>query len=65
MHKCKSGKHVWTTQADADKCCNGYVRVLVLGGGANQQECGGVSCGRAWIQLPTRTGEPPTPPSMK
>ena len=46
---CKSGKHFWTNPADAEKCCNGYKRVLVLGGGENQQEAGGVMCGRAWV----------------
>ena len=47
---CKSGKHFWTNPADAEKCCNGYKRILVLGGGDNQQESGGVMCGRAWVR---------------
>ena len=46
---CKSGKHFWTSPADAEKCCNGYKRVLVLGGGDNQQVAGGVMCGRVWV----------------
>lgn len=47
-YKCKSGRHAWLNRGDADKCCNGYRRVLVLGGGANQQMCAGVMIGRAW-----------------
>lgn len=50
MFNCKSKKHWWTIRADAEKCCNGYVRVLVLGGGDNQQECAGIFAGRAWIK---------------
>lgn len=75
---CKSGRHFWLNPADADKCCNGYRRILVLGGGDNQQEAGGVMCGRAWVaeSVPTtrlqatgataqrrRTARPPTPNS--
>jgi len=25
---CKSGNHAWTNMADAEKCCNGFVRQL-------------------------------------
>lgn len=28
MPKCKSGNHFWLNQEDADKCCNGFVRIL-------------------------------------
>ena len=63
---CKSGKHFWTNPADAEKCCNGYKRVLVLGGGDNQQEAGGIMCGRAWVaeSLPNTacSGLAPTAP---
>ncbi len=30
MPFCKSGKHYWTDLEDAQKCCNGYVRRLVI-----------------------------------
>jgi len=49
--RCKSGRHEWFNQADADKCCNGFLRILVLGGGDNQQECAGVAVGRAWMAI--------------
>lgn len=29
--KCKLGNHEWIHQEDADKCCNGYKRILVFG----------------------------------
>jgi hypothetical protein len=61
---CKSGKHFWTNPADAEKCCSGCKRGLVLGGGDNQQEAGGIMCGRAWVakSLPNTacTGLAPT-----
>lgn len=28
--KCKSGLREWISKEDADKCCNGYDRVMVL-----------------------------------
>lgn len=28
--KCKSGLHEWFFKEDAEKCCNGYERVMVL-----------------------------------
>ena len=27
---CKSGNHSWLSQADADKCCNGFRRQLLI-----------------------------------
>ena len=30
MVKCKSGLHEWIRQEDAQKCCNGYERVMIL-----------------------------------
>jgi len=27
MPYCKSGRHFWSTDEDASKCCNGYVRL--------------------------------------
>lgn len=50
MHTCKSGRHVWFNKDDADKCCNGYTRILVIGGGSNQQIVGSIRMGRAWIK---------------
>ena len=32
-HQCKSGKYFWTDRVDAEKCCIGYQRILVIGGG--------------------------------
>lgn len=32
MFKCNSGQHVWLRQEDAEKCCSGeWKRVLVIG----------------------------------
>lgn len=31
MYLCKSKNHVWKSKADADKCCNGYERIIVYG----------------------------------
>jgi hypothetical protein len=30
MYTCKNGRHTWFNQDDADKCCNGYARVLAI-----------------------------------
>jgi len=30
MFQCKSGNHWWLGQADAEKCCNGFKRVLIV-----------------------------------
>lgn len=49
---CASGNHYWTRKEDADKCCNGYLRVLVIGGGDNQQAViPGLHVGRAWVKV--------------
>jgi hypothetical protein len=29
-HKCKSGQHTWIFKEDAEKCCNGFRRILVF-----------------------------------
>lgn len=29
--RCKSGRHEWTDERDAAKCCNGWRRVLAIG----------------------------------
>jgi hypothetical protein len=39
MVKCKSGNHEWFFKEDAEKCCNGYRRVLVIG---DTRECNGI-----------------------
>lgn len=51
MFKCASGKHFWTSQGDAEKCCNGYRRILVTWGGDRQTIVAGVSVGFEWIPL--------------
>ncbi len=28
---CKSGLHTWLSKVDAEKCCNGFRRVLIIG----------------------------------
>lgn len=56
MYQCKSGRHYWLNPEDADKCCNGFSRVLIIGAGANPQITDGVIVGRGWIKtddLPT------------
>jgi len=50
MYQCKSGSHWWLHEEDAAKCCNGWRRILVLGGGQNQQACAGVQLGRRWVK---------------
>lgn len=30
MHRCRTKKHSWSSRLDADKCCNGYIRVMVF-----------------------------------
>jgi len=54
MHKCKSGRHAWLNKSDAEKCCNGWTRILVLNtpSAANQayDAKAQTSYGRAWIK---------------
>jgi hypothetical protein len=46
---CCKGRHLWWDKENAEKCCSGkWKRVLVIGGGTHQQICAGVSIGRAW-----------------
>lgn len=54
MYSCKTNRHWWTEKADAEKCCNGWVRILLVGRDALDrsetpliQESGTVY-GRAW-----------------
>lgn len=30
-HECLSGRHWWRDRESADKCCNGYRRILLVG----------------------------------
>jgi hypothetical protein len=30
-YKCKSGQHAWLFREDAEKCCNGFRRILMIG----------------------------------
>ena len=57
MVKCKSGNHEWLFKEDAEKCCNGYRRVCVMGG--DLSECnnfgdsplpGGIHYGYKWVK---------------
>lgn len=48
---CRTRKHVWLSQDDAEKCCDiNWKRILVFGGGTHQQECEGTRVGRAWLR---------------
>jgi len=53
MFSCKSKKHWWSRQEDAEKCCNGYVRCLAIGsqppGATSIQALAGTLCGREWV----------------
>ena len=31
MFFCRTKRHVWKSPNDADKCCNGYKRIMVCG----------------------------------
>jgi len=54
-HKCKSGNHAWIFKEDAEKCCNGFRRVLVIDDlrvcdrVVSERLPGGVSYGYAWV----------------
>ena len=60
-HQCRSGLHAWLFKEDADKCCNGFRRVLVIGNvGIVPKGCdrvgseplpGGVMYGYRWVQV--------------
>ena len=52
MFLCQSGKHWWTRDEDAEKCCNPrYIRVLSFGSGDNTQMIDGQLIGRVWIDV--------------
>ncbi len=61
MPKCKSGIHNWLFLEDAEKCCNGFRRVLLIGNvGIAPKECdvvvtdmlpGGVIYGYKWEKI--------------
>ena len=60
-YKCKSGQHAWLFKEDADKCCSGFRRVLVIGNvGIAPKDCdrvgseplpGGVMYGYRWVPV--------------
>lgn len=56
-HKCKSGNHAWLSREDAEKCCNGFRRMLVFNDllacdrVVSERLPGGVSYGYAWVQV--------------
>ena len=37
MYQCKLSKHTWTHAEDAEKCCNGFRRILNVGRAATGQ----------------------------
>lgn len=37
-YPCKSGKHFWFEKKDADKCCNGFKRILNVSEWVNVEE---------------------------
>jgi len=60
-HKCRSGQHTWIFKEDAEKCCNGFRRMLVIGNaGMVMKDCnnvgsellpGGVMYGYKWVPV--------------
>ena len=60
MVRCKSGLHEWTDEKDAQKCCDGFRRVLMIGdAGIAPEGCdkmvsdhlpGGVRYGYKWVR---------------
>ncbi len=58
MNFCKSGKHCWTDKSDAEKCCNGWTRILVISPPDKLNDCSniqyeestGVLYGRKWVK---------------
>lgn len=40
--KCKTGQHEWLLEKDAEKCCNGYKRVLSIGNISKSESFGSV-----------------------
>jgi hypothetical protein len=58
LHACKTNRHWWTEKLDAEKCCNGWVRVLLVGRDAYKSETplvydAGTAYGRAWMRVST------------
>lgn len=58
MARCKSGRHEWTRAEDAERCCNGYKRVLLLGADVREASTlghgtleGATPYGFAWMKL--------------
>ena len=57
MHFCRSKRHVWKHQEDAQKCCNGFKRVVVWGDNIPDQaeniqinEQTGMKFTRIWVE---------------
>jgi len=64
MHFCKTKRHVWSKKADAEKCCNGYKRMMVYGNDIPENTKGvstdpetGMSYARVWIKQDEETRE--------
>lgn len=57
MYFCRTKNHVWSQKADAEKCCNGYKRVMVFGDNipadaknVQVNEKTGVRFSRVWVK---------------
>jgi len=58
MYFCKSRKHVWRNKCDAEKCCNGYRRIFVIGENIPTDASNikidketGLKSGRIWVKI--------------
>lgn len=67
MARCRSGHHEWLRPEDAEKCCNGYRRALIIG---DVSRCttlgstplpGGVRYGYRWVRESQATPQPTEP----
>lgn len=61
MFLCKSGRHQWLSREDARLCCNGHIRVTVVGPSPELRMCdrtwlepvpgGAVPVGKRWVPV--------------
>lgn len=49
LHPCRTGKHLWTSKADAAKCCNGWHKEPARDGYARDWVPGQHAYGMAWV----------------
>jgi len=50
MPYCKSGKHFWVSAKDAQKCCNGYKRVIRIPADASCDAVNADNVGYTWVK---------------